>query len=95
MLRKNYKRNAIKHIVLSYVNNPVNTDEGTTSKKLWSFIKNQRCDYCGVAPLEECGITYSKPQEKADIDIHNKFFASVFTQDDSLSPVMNNDPIAT
>ena len=51
------------------------------SKKLWSFIKNQRHDYSGVAPLEECGITYSKPQEKADIP--NRFFTSVFTQDDS------------
>ena len=58
---------------------------------MWSFIKNQRRDYCGVAPLEECGITYSKLQEKADI--LNRFFASVFTQDDSSSPVMNNDPI--
>ena len=70
----------------NYVNNLVNTDKGPMSKKLWSFIKNQRCDYCGVAPLEECGITYSKRQEKANI--LNRFFASVFTQDDSSSPVM-------
>ena len=46
----------------NYVNNLVNTEEGPTSKKLWSFIKNQRCDYCGVAPLGKCG----KPEEKAD-----------------------------
>ena len=45
------------------------------SKKFWSFIKNQRREYCGVAPLQECGMTYSKPQEKPDIDIFNKFFA--------------------
>ena len=75
----------------NYVNNLVNTDDGPTSKKLWSFIKKQRHDYCGVAPLEDCGITYSKPQEKADI--LNRFFASVFIQDDSLPPVMESDPI--
>ena len=69
----------------------VNTYEGPTSKKFWSFIKSQRHDYCGVAPLEECGITYSKPQEKAGI--LDRFFASVFTQD--LTTCNKNDPIAT
>ena len=65
-LYKNVKKELQKecHQAYSnYVNNLVNTEEGPTSKKLRSFIKNQRR---GVAPLEKCGITFSKPQEKVD-----------------------------
>ena len=76
----------------NYVNNLVNEDDSPTSRKLWSFIKKQRCgDHCGVASLEDCGTIYNKPQEKADI--LNKFFASVFTQGDSSTPVLESDPI--
>ena len=49
----------------SYINSLVSEDDSPTSKKLWSFIKKQKCDYCGVAPLEDCGTIHNEPQEKA------------------------------
>ena len=38
-----------------------------------------------------CGTIHNEPQEKADI--LNKFFASVFTKDDSSLPEIESDPI--
>ena len=75
----------------NYINSLVSEDDSPTSKKLWSFIKKQKCDYCGVAPLEDCGTIHNEPQEKADI--LNKFFASVFTKDNSSLPEIESDPI--
>ena len=75
----------------NYINNLVSEDDSPTSKKLWSFIKKQKCDHCGVASLEDCGSIHNEPQKKANI--LNKFFVSVFTKDDSSLPELNSDPI--
>ena len=39
----------------NYINNLVSEDDSPTSKKLWSFVKKQKCDHCRVASLEDCG----------------------------------------
>ena len=78
----------------NYVNDLVSEDDSPTSKNtkiLWSFIKKLRCDYSGVAPLEDCSTIHNQPQEKADI--LSKFFASVFIQDDSPTPEIENHPL--
>jgi hypothetical protein len=36
-----------------YVRNMVSEDKGTSSKKLYSFIKSKKCDGSGVAPLKK------------------------------------------
>ena len=75
-----------------YINNLINTEDGPTSKKLWHFIKEQKQDYCGIAPLEDKGTIYNDPQSKADI--LNNFFGSVFTlEDESPLPEMITDPV--
>ena len=56
-----------RKVYSNYINNLVSEDDSPTSKKLWSFIKKQKCDYCGVASLEGCGSIHNEPQEKADI----------------------------
>ena len=58
---------------------------------MWFFIKKQKCDYYGVASLEDCGTIHNKPLEKGDI--LDKFFASVFIKDDS-SLLEKSDPIS-
>ena len=44
-----------------YVCNLANGQGGSVSKKLWTFIKQQKNDYCGVAPLQDNGVTYDNP----------------------------------
>ena len=39
-----------------------------SSKQFWSFIKSQRQENFGVAPLRENGVLVSDPQEKAEIN---------------------------
>ena len=45
----------------NYINNLVSEDDSLTSKKLWPFVKKQRCVYCGVVPLEDCGTLHNQP----------------------------------
>jgi hypothetical protein len=40
-----------------YVNNII-MDENHKPKRLWSFIKSKRTDWCVVAPLRRDGIAY-------------------------------------
>ena len=63
----------------------------SVSKKLWSFIKSQRNDHCGVATLQDDGIVFSDPQGKADLI--NEAFTTVFTSEDtSTVPVLDGTP---
>ena len=49
-------------------------------------LLDNKKDYCGVAPLQDNGITYNDPQSKL-----NKAFSSVFTHKDvSSMPVLND-----
>ena len=57
-----------------FVCNLADAKGGLVSKKLWSFIKNQKNDYSGVAPLQDEGVTYEDAQSKAEI--LNKAFCS-------------------
>jgi hypothetical protein len=41
--------------------------QGTSSKKLYSFIKSKKCDGSGVAPLKKDGKTYTDASEKAEL----------------------------
>ena len=54
----------------------------TKPKRFWSFIKGQRCDNSGVAPLMNDGILQSNSLAKANL--LNKQFVSVFTQENSI-----------
>ena len=58
-----------------------NDNEPTTktSKRFWSFFKNQRQENSGVAPLRENGKLVSHTNKKAEI--LNKQFSSVFTSE--------------
>ena len=58
------------------------TDEnGAIIKRLWTYIKSQRKDYCGVAPLIYNSTVHNDSLAKAKI--LNKYFTSVFTPDSS------------
>ena len=61
------------------------TDEnGAITKRLWTYIKSQRKDYCGVAPLISNGTVHSDSLDSlAKAKILNKYFTSVFTPDSS------------
>ena len=60
------------------------------TKKLWSYIKSRKQDFCGVGPLHIEGKTLTNSQDMADA--LNNFFASVFTREDLSSwPYLNED----
>ena len=50
------------------------------SKRFFSFLKSQRSESCGVAPLKKDGMLISDSQGKANV--LNDQFTSVFTRDD-------------
>ena len=35
-------------------------------KRLLSYIKSQKKDYCGIAPLKQDGLTLTEPQAKTE-----------------------------
>ena len=55
--------------------------ENNSHKPFWRYIKSQRTESTGVAPLKEAGQVHSDPKKKACI-LANQF-KSVFTQDDA------------
>ncbi|XP_072039397.1 uncharacterized protein [Amphiura filiformis] len=56
-------------------------DSSGNSKKLWSFIKSNRCENSGVAPLMKDGLLQSDSVVKANM--LNDQFVSVFTDEDT------------
>jgi len=65
--------------------------ENGKNKKLFSYIKSLRKDYCGVDTLQKDGISFSENQDKANI--LNQYFSSVFTKDsDSNLPMLDSSP---
>ena len=57
---------------------------------LWSYIKSQRQDHCGVAPLKVDGVVYNDSLDKAKI--LNNCFTSVFTPITTDTPPLMNEP---
>jgi hypothetical protein len=65
-------------------------DENHEPKRLWSFIKSKRTDWCVVAPLRRDGIAYSDARMKANT--LNNQFTSLFTSEDPLQPLTDMGP---
>ena len=64
-----------------YINKTISEAfETNNTKPFWSFIKAQRKDTTGVAPLKKDGQLFSDGQTKADI--LNSQFSSVFVKED-------------
>ena len=61
-----------------------------TSKQFWSFIKSQRQENFGVAPLRENGVLVSDLQEEAEI--LNNQFSSAFTSENTAAPSLGTSP---
>ena len=59
-------------------------ENSSTAKRLWSYIKSQRKDHCGVAPLKFNGDVHNNSLAKAQI--LNTYFQSVFTPTLSSTP---------
>ena len=65
-----------------YVNTMVS--DGGNKKKLYSFVKNKKCDSSGVVSLKKDGNTVGDARGKAEV--LNSQFSSVFTEGDSPIP---------
>ena len=61
-------------------------DGNNVSKKMWSYIKSKKTDYCGIAPLQQNGTTYTDSKDKATI--LNNYFASIFVSEDGPMPTL-------
>ena len=53
-------------------------------KKLFSFIKSLRTDYCEVSTLQKDGVQYNENQDKSNI--LNEYFSTVFTSSEHPHP---------
>ena len=60
--------------------------DGENKKKLYSFVKNKKCDSSGVASLKKDGNTVGEARGKAEV--LNSQFSSVFTEEGD-SPIPN------
>ena len=80
--RKSYNKYMSDIIHDSYVN--------SKKKKLFSFIKSLRKDYCGVLTLQKDGLRHDDNQAKASI--LNQYFSSVFSNDEHLQPPPDMGP---
>ena len=64
---------------------------GAVSKRLWNFIKSQKKDYCGVAPLKVDNSTINDSSAKAQV--LNDYFSSVFILVTAETlPMMHDEP---
>ncbi len=54
-----------------------------SNKKFYSFVKHNKTEQCGVAPLKHQGLIYSDPADKANI--LNRQFESVVSKPQPLS----------
>ena len=64
-------------------------DGNNVYKKMWSYIKSKKTDYCGIAPLQQNGTTYTDSKDKATI--LNNYFASIFVSEDGPMPTLADD----
>ena len=84
-LRQQIKKK-IKDSYQAYLENLLglnDEDSKCDSKKLFSFLKNSRCDQQGIPPLKHDNILYSDTETKANL--FNQQFNSVFTPKEPLS----------
>ena len=84
-LRQQIKKK-IKDSYQAYLENLLglnDEDSKCDSKKLFSFLKNSRCDQQGIPPLKHDNILYSDTKTKANL--FNQQFNSVFTPKEPLS----------
>ena len=79
---KKKTQKACRLAYINYVSSLAN--ENRITKKLWSFIKSQRKDSCGVPPLKYNGTLHTDHHSKAKI--LNEYFCSVFTTSSSAGP---------
>ena len=81
---KNFHKETRKQIAKSrnnYVNGILSEGMKTNSNKpFWKYVKTQKSETIGVAPLKENGQIFSEPIKKASILARQ--FCSVFTLDD-------------
>ena len=82
LLKKEIQKECRK-VYTNYVSTLVN-DNGHVNKRLWTFIKSQRKDHCGVALLKCNSKVHDDTTTKTDI--LNNYFTSVFTQDSAAPP---------
>ena len=75
----------IRHSYWSYLESIIFTDNSNEGqkKKFYSFIKHNKTDSSGIAPLNDNGQIHSDPVQKANI--LNKQFESVFSRPQPLS----------
>ena len=66
-------------------------EKGSVTKRLWSYIKSQRKDHCGVAPLKVEGTVHHNSLDKAKI--LNSYFTSVFTPTSTDAPSPMDGPL--
>lgn len=60
-------------------------------KKLYSYVKNERCGSTGIFPLRDGGIRHSSPKEKADI-LKNQIASLYTTEDKNHVPELGKSP---
>ena len=76
-------KEACKKAINDYVCDMV-SDE-SSCKKLYSFVKDKKCDNSGIAPLKKDGITHNDASTKSEI-LNGQFLSAFTTEDTSCFP---------
>jgi hypothetical protein len=89
---KRQNQTSIRKAHIDYVNNVLTLSlENHNSKPLWQYLKSQKEDNVGVAPIKANGKLYADPKDKAEL-INNQF-QSVFTKAESTTnAIPDGDP---
>ena len=72
-------RQHMKRAYVDYINNLVDPEKDEGNKNLWRYLKSQKQDHVGVAPLKSVDKLVTDAAGKADVLSHQ--FSSVFTQE--------------
>jgi exonuclease III len=90
---QNLASKMMKKSRLDYINNMLTESvESKNNKPFWKYIRSQKQDNIGVAPLKEKGVLFSGSNDKARI--LNSQFQSVFSDEDTSDiPEISGNPV--
>ena len=81
---KQETKTALKNTKNEFVNNTLHQSlENKNTKPFWNYIKKQRKDNTGIAPLKQKNVTTLATDNKQKAEILNQQFKSVFTKEDN------------
>jgi hypothetical protein len=90
---KELSRKTCRSAYNSYATSIISPDSTSNPKRFWSFVKSQRNDSAGVAPVKDAKGMTLESCKKADI--LNSQFSSVFNKDELEDTIQDKSQVHT